>query len=70
VEEPTSQFLAFLLGWGILRVVGVIPVLGGLMWVATAIVGLGALWVSARPHAVEVPAPPTLLPPTPIGAPG
>ena len=34
VKPPTSRFLAFLAGWGIVRVLGLIPALGGLVWLA------------------------------------
>jgi cytoskeletal protein CcmA (bactofilin family) len=48
VKPPTSRFLAFLAGLGILRLVALIPFLGGLVWLVTAIFGLGALAVAAR----------------------
>jgi hypothetical protein len=48
IKPPTSRFLAFLAGLGILRLVALIPVAGGLVWVAAAIFGLGALAVAAR----------------------
>ena len=32
-KPPSSRFLAFLIGWMILRGIGLIPVLGGLAWV-------------------------------------
>ena len=48
VKPPTSRFLAFLAGWGILRGLSLVPVLGGLVWLAAAILGLGALVVAAR----------------------
>jgi hypothetical protein len=47
VREPTSWILAFLAGWAILRVVALVPVLGGLMWFAAVVFGLGALLVAA-----------------------
>ena len=43
LRGPTSWFLAFLAGWAILRVVALIPILGGLVWFAAVVVGLGAL---------------------------
>ena len=30
LKEPKNRLLAFLVGWGILRVVNIVPVLGGL----------------------------------------
>ena len=38
--------MAFLVGWAILRVVALIPILGGLVWFAAVVVGLGALAVA------------------------
>jgi magnesium-transporting ATPase (P-type) len=67
VKAPTSRFLAFLAGWGILRVLGLIPVLGGLAWTLASIFGLGVLWVASR----RVPAEPMqaqAVPPAPTGA--
>jgi cytoskeletal protein CcmA (bactofilin family) len=47
LKPPTGRFLAFLLGWGILRLVALVPVLGGLLFMAAAIWGLGAITVAA-----------------------
>lgn len=53
VKEPTSRYLAFLVGLVILRVVGLIPGLGGLVTFMASAYGLGALaiagWRAARP---------------------
>jgi hypothetical protein len=38
--------LAFLVGWGILRVVALVPILGGVAWFAAVVFGLGALAVA------------------------
>jgi hypothetical protein len=38
--------VAFLAGWAILRVAALIPILGGLVWFAAVVVGLGALAVA------------------------
>lgn len=48
VKPPASRFLAFLAGLGILRLVALIPVVGGLVWLVTVVFGLGALAVAAR----------------------
>jgi hypothetical protein len=48
LRPPTSRFVAFLAGWGILRVVGLVPILGGLVWLVAAILGLGVLAVASR----------------------
>jgi hypothetical protein len=70
VSPPKSRFLAFLAGWGILRLVALIPVIGGLAWIVAAIFGLGVLWVAARrstpaPPASAMPAMPVMPEPTP-----
>ncbi len=51
VRAPSNRFLAFLAGWGIMRGVALIPVLGGLAWFAAAVYGLGILAVAARTRA-------------------
>jgi len=45
LREPMAWILAFLVGWGILRVLALIPVLGGLVGFAAVVFGLGALAV-------------------------
>ena len=57
VSRPLG-FLAFLVGWGILRVLALIPVLGGLVWFAAVVFGLGALLVAIwRARTTSRPAP-------------
>ena len=46
VREPTAWILAFLAGWAILRVLALVPILGGLVGWAAAVFGLGALIVA------------------------
>ena len=65
VKTTPSRFLAFLAGWAILRVLGLIPVVGGLAWVLASIFGLGVLWVASRRAAGE-PTPDRAIPPAPI----
>ena len=52
VKEPRSRFLAFLAGLVILRIVGLIPIIGGLVTFVAAVYGVGALaiagWRAAR----------------------
>src|SRR5262245_61064875 len=48
VKSPRSRFPAFFAGWGILRGIALIPVLGGLAFMVASIVGLGALVIAAR----------------------
>jgi cytoskeletal protein CcmA (bactofilin family) len=64
-NRSTSPWAALLAGWAILRVLALIPVAGGLAWLAATVVGLGALavalWQARRPGApapsLEAPAP-------------
>jgi hypothetical protein len=46
VRPPGGRFLAFLAGWAILRAVALVPVLGGLLWTAATVFGLGAIVVA------------------------
>jgi hypothetical protein len=52
-SRSTSPWLALLAGWGILRVLALIPVVGALVGLAATVVGLGALavalWRARRP---------------------
>jgi hypothetical protein len=59
LRAPPAWIVAFLVGWGILRVVALIPILGGLVWFAAVVFGLGALVVAvwrARAAARAAPA--------------
>ena len=47
IKPPTSRLLAFLAGWAILRVVAIVPGIGGLVWFLATVFGLGALTVAA-----------------------
>jgi hypothetical protein len=49
--------VAFLAGWAILRVVALVPVLGGLVWFAAAVGGPGALAVASWHARSATPAP-------------
>jgi hypothetical protein len=46
LREPAAWVVAFLAGWGILRVLALVPVLGGLVWFVAVVFGLGALAVA------------------------
>jgi cytoskeletal protein CcmA (bactofilin family) len=65
VKPPTSRFIAFLLGWGVVRVLALVPILGGLAWTVVSIFGLGVLWVASRGPRAEEAIPPTP-PPAPV----
>ena len=43
VASRASPILAFLAGWGILRILALVPFLGGLVGLAAVVVGLGAI---------------------------
>jgi hypothetical protein len=66
LRPESSRFAAFLVGWGIVRGFGLIPIVGSVVWVLAAIAGLGAIVVAARSRPVAtrpvatppVPAPP------------
>lgn len=68
VKPPTSKYLAFLAGWGALRLIELIPFVGGLMWLVATVIGLGILWVAARSTPREVVPVATPLPPAPTVA--
>lgn len=59
VKPPTSRFLAFLAGWGILRAIALVPGLGILAWFGATVFGLGALgialWRSRRGPVTQAP---------------
>jgi hypothetical protein len=60
LRGPTSWVAAFLVGWAILRVLALVPILGGLVWFVAVVVGLGALAVAiwrARSATRAAPAP-------------
>ena len=46
LRRGTPWVVAFLLGWGILRVLAVIPIVSGAIWFAAVVFGLGALTVT------------------------
>jgi hypothetical protein len=47
LAAPRSRFLAFLAGIAIVRLLALVPFLGGIVWLAATVVGLGALIVAA-----------------------
>ncbi|MFL5532667.1 MAG: hypothetical protein ACJ8BC_11920 [Gemmatimonadales bacterium] len=46
LRPPSAWVVAFLVGWAILRVVALVPILGGLIWFAAVVFGLGVLVVA------------------------
>ncbi len=47
VKPPASRFVAFLAGWAILRLIALVPILAGIVWLAAVVFGLGVLLVTA-----------------------
>ena len=68
VREPKSRFLAFLAGWGIVRLLGLIPFVGGLVWTLVTIFGLGVIVVAARRAPSETVVDTPTVPPYPLPA--
>jgi Na+-transporting methylmalonyl-CoA/oxaloacetate decarboxylase gamma subunit len=46
LRPPQNRFLAYLVGWGILSVAGVIPVLNVLTFIAATVYGVGMIVVA------------------------
>jgi cytoskeletal protein CcmA (bactofilin family) len=76
VRPPRGRMKALLAGWAVLRVLGLIPIVGGLAWTAVTVIGLGsitvAVWRSRRAvHAADAApaAPPPATGPIPSAAP-
>jgi hypothetical protein len=55
IRPPTGRLVAFLVGWIILVLLELIPILGALVWIVATVLGLGALivagWRANRPRA-------------------
>lgn len=67
VGPPGRTVVAFLAGWAILRVVGLVPFLGALVFAVTAMFGLGALaWTMWRARRPPGPAGPGVGPESPL----
>lgn len=47
-RETSSRYVAFLIGWGALRLFALIPFLDGVLWFVATVFGFGTLWVAAR----------------------
>jgi hypothetical protein len=48
VQSPRQRWLAFLAGWGLLRILAIVPVLGALVMLASVVMGLGSIVVAIR----------------------
>ena len=72
MRTSESRFVVFLVGWVILRLLALIPVVGGLVWFLASVWGLGLLAVAIRHRAdtaVAPVGPPPPMPPAPVGTP-
>jgi hypothetical protein len=68
IKPPRARFLGFFVGWAILRVGALVPVIGGLLLLATVVWGLGAIVVAGFRSGRGGPsagAPPAPMPPPP-----
>jgi hypothetical protein len=69
LSATQSRFVAFLGGWVVLRLLALIPFVGGWLWFLGSVWGLGLLAVAIRRgHAGETAGPPQSMPPMPVGA--
>jgi hypothetical protein len=69
MRSSSSRFVVFLVGWVVLRVLALIPFLGGWLWLVGCIWGLGLLAVSIHRRPTDTPAPAMPpMPPAPVGA--
>ena len=59
LKDAPGRIAAFLVGWGILRVVAIVPFRGVLVWLAGIVVGLGVLlvtlWGTRAPRGAPAP---------------
>jgi hypothetical protein len=70
MKSSPSRYVAFLVGWVVLRLVALIPFVGGWLWFLASVWGLGLLAVAIRNRRVTIEAPvgPTPpMPPAPVG---
>jgi hypothetical protein len=46
LSAPRSRYLAFLLGWVIVRALSLVPYLDVVLWMILVVVGMGAMWLA------------------------
>jgi hypothetical protein len=69
MRSTQSRYVAFLGGWVVLRLLALIPFVGGWLWFLGSVWGLGLLAVAIRRGHTETPAGPLPpMPPVPVGA--
>ena len=74
LKDAPGRIAAFLVGWGVLRILAIVPFLGVLAWLAAIVVGLGVLlvtlWRTRAPAGAPAPAGSGPVPTGPQSAPG
>jgi hypothetical protein len=68
ILKSGSTFATFFVGWGVLRLLALIPVAGGVLWLAGSVWGLGLLAVVIREGSTPERAIPPTPPPPPVPA--
>jgi hypothetical protein len=68
VKEPTSRYVSFLAGLGLLRLIALVPVAGGLAFTVVSVFGFGAMAVAARRRSEGVGGTVVTPPPPPMPA--
>jgi tetrahydromethanopterin S-methyltransferase subunit G len=70
MRSSPSRYVVFLVGWVVLRLVALIPFLGGWLWFIASVWGLGLLAVAIRhrPGTEAMVGPPPPVPPAPVPA--
>jgi hypothetical protein len=67
LRSTQSRFTAFLAGWAVLRLLALIPFVGGWLWFLGSVWGLGLLAVAIRRSHTDEPGPMPPVPPVPVG---
>ena len=67
MRTTQSRFVAFFGGWVVLRLLALIPFVGGWLWFLGSVWGLGLLAVAIRRGRADEPAGPPPPPPVPVG---
>ncbi|MGH2679876.1 MAG: hypothetical protein ACRDG8_05245 [Actinomycetota bacterium] len=65
LRTTQSRFVAFLAGWAVLRLLALIPIVGGVLWFLAAVWGLGLLAVAIRNVRAAPAGPVPPMPPVP-----
>jgi hypothetical protein len=70
LRSNPSRYVVFLVGWLVLRLLALIPFVGGWLWFLASVWGLGLLAVAIRRGSMAAPETPATppMPPAPVGA--